>query len=34
VVSERDLIALAASGDPGAQRALYEAHVDRVYRLA
>lgn len=31
---ERDLIALAASGDPGAQRALYEAHVDRVYRLA
>jgi RNA polymerase sigma-70 factor (ECF subfamily) len=34
VVLERDLIALAASGDPGAQRALYEAHVDRVYRLA
>ena len=34
MVPERDLIALAASGDPGAQRALYEAHVDRVYRLA
>lgn len=31
---ERELIARAASGDPEAQRALYEAHVDRVYRLA
>jgi RNA polymerase sigma-70 factor (ECF subfamily) len=33
-VTERDVIARAASGDPEAQRALYEAHVDRVYRLA
>ncbi|MGQ0648802.1 MAG: RNA polymerase sigma factor [Gemmatimonadaceae bacterium] len=31
---ERDVIARAASGDSDAQRALYEAHVDRVYRLA
>jgi RNA polymerase sigma-70 factor (ECF subfamily) len=33
-VIEREVIARAASGDPDAQRALYEAHVDRVYRLA
>lgn len=31
---EREVIARAASGDPDAQRALYDAHVDRVYRLA
>lgn len=31
---ERELIARAANGDSEAQRALYEAHVDRVYRLA
>lgn len=33
-VSESDLIARAVGGDPSAQRALYDAHVDRVYRLA
>ena len=33
-VDERQLIARAASGDGAAQRALYDAHVDRVYRLA
>lgn len=33
-VTERELVARAAAGDAGAQRALYEAHVDRVYRLA
>ena len=33
-VSESDLIARAVGGDPTAQRALYDAHVDRVYRLA
>ena len=33
-VDERQLIARAASGDEAAQRALYDAHVDRVYRLA
>ena len=31
---ERELIARAAAGDGDAQRALYDAHVDRVYRLA
>jgi RNA polymerase sigma-70 factor, ECF subfamily len=31
---ERSLIARAAAGDRGATRALYEAHVSRVYRLA
>lgn len=31
---ERDLVGRAASGDPGAQRALYDRHVERVYRLA
>jgi RNA polymerase sigma-70 factor (ECF subfamily) len=33
-VSESELIARAVAGDDAAQRALYEAHVDRVYRLA
>ena len=33
-VDERQLIARAAAGDEAAQRALYDAHVDRVYRLA
>ena len=28
------MIARATAGDPLAQRALYESHVDRVYRLA
>ena len=31
---ERELIARAVQGDAQAQRALYDAHVDRVYRLA
>lgn len=33
-MSERDLIERAKSGDGDAERALYEAHVDPVYRLA
>ena len=33
-VSESQLITRALEGDPAAQRALYDAHVDRVYRLA
>ncbi|MGH7699793.1 MAG: RNA polymerase sigma factor [Gemmatimonadales bacterium] len=33
-MDERDLIARARSGDGTAERALYDAHVDRVYRLA
>ena len=33
-MSESQLIARAIEGDPAAQRALYDAHVDRVYRLA
>jgi RNA polymerase sigma-70 factor (ECF subfamily) len=32
-VDERDLISRARSGDGTAERALYDAHVDRVYRL-
>lgn len=31
---ERELIARALEADPGAERALYDAHVDRIYRLA
>ncbi len=31
---EAELIARARAGEPAAERALYEAHVDRVYRLA
>ena len=33
-VDERFLATRAAAGDAGAARALYDAHVDRVYRLA
>jgi RNA polymerase sigma-70 factor (ECF subfamily) len=33
-VTDRDLIARVLAGDPAAERALYDAHVDRVYRLA
>jgi RNA polymerase sigma-70 factor (ECF subfamily) len=33
-LDERALIARAVAGDASAQRALYDAHVDRVYRLA
>jgi len=33
-VDERTLIAAVRAGDPAAERQLYEAHVDRVYRLA
>jgi RNA polymerase sigma-70 factor, ECF subfamily len=33
-VTEADLIEDAKSGNAGAERALYEAHVDRIYRLA
>jgi len=33
-MQEQELIQGALSGDPSAERALYEAHVDRVYRLA
>ena len=32
--SEPTLIERARRGEPSAQRALYEAHVDRIYRLA
>jgi RNA polymerase sigma-70 factor (ECF subfamily) len=33
-VPESDLIDRVLAGDPAAERALYGAHVDRVYRLA
>jgi RNA polymerase sigma-70 factor (ECF subfamily) len=33
-VHEAELIARARAGDSAAERALYETHVDRVYRLA
>jgi RNA polymerase sigma-70 factor (ECF subfamily) len=33
-LDERALIARAVAGEPSAQRALYDAHVDRIYRLA
>jgi RNA polymerase sigma-70 factor (ECF subfamily) len=33
-LSERELVERARDGDEAAFRALYEAHVDRVYRLA
>jgi RNA polymerase sigma-70 factor (ECF subfamily) len=33
-VDESQLIARVRTGDSAAQRALYDAHVDRVYRLA
>jgi RNA polymerase sigma-70 factor (ECF subfamily) len=33
-VDETSLIARAVRGDAAAERALYDAHVDRIYRLA
>jgi RNA polymerase sigma-70 factor (ECF subfamily) len=33
-VDDRTLIARVLAGDPSAERAMYDAHVDRVYRLA
>jgi RNA polymerase sigma-70 factor, ECF subfamily len=33
-VEERELIRRVLAGDPGAERTMYEAHVDRVFRLA
>jgi RNA polymerase sigma-70 factor (ECF subfamily) len=33
-VDERQLISRVLARDPDAERALYDAHVDRVYRLA
>jgi RNA polymerase sigma-70 factor (ECF subfamily) len=33
-VEQRDLVTRVLAGDPGAERELYDAHVDRVYRLA
>jgi RNA polymerase sigma-70 factor (ECF subfamily) len=33
-VNDTELIGRILAGDPGAERELYEAHVDRVYRLA
>jgi RNA polymerase sigma-70 factor (ECF subfamily) len=32
-VNDRELIGRVLAGDPGAERAMYEAHVDRVFRL-
>lgn len=32
--SDRDLVARCLAGDADAERALYDAHVERVYRLA
>jgi RNA polymerase sigma-70 factor, ECF subfamily len=34
VPTEQDLIARCRAGDAGAERALYDNHVERVYRLA
>lgn len=33
-MNETELVARAVAGDAAAQRTLYDAHVDRVYRLA
>lgn len=33
-MDEQQLIQQVLAGDPAAERALYEAHVDRVYRLS
>ena len=33
-MTDQELIARVLNGEPAAERALYEAHVDRVYRLA
>ncbi len=32
-MEERQLVSRAVEGDPAAERELYEAHVDRIYRL-
>jgi RNA polymerase sigma-70 factor (ECF subfamily) len=32
-VEERELISRVLAGDPSAERAMYDAHVDRVFRL-
>jgi RNA polymerase sigma-70 factor, ECF subfamily len=32
-VEERELISQVLAGDPSAERAMYDAHVDRVFRL-
>jgi RNA polymerase sigma-70 factor (ECF subfamily) len=32
-VEERELIRRVLAGDPGAERTMYETHVDRVFRL-
>jgi RNA polymerase sigma-70 factor, ECF subfamily len=32
-VNDRELIGRVLAGDPGAERALYDAHVDRIFRL-
>jgi RNA polymerase sigma-70 factor (ECF subfamily) len=33
-VTDKQLVARCLAGDRAAERALYDAHVDRVYRLA
>ncbi len=33
-MNERELLTRAQAGDPAAERAIYDTHVDRVYRLA
>jgi RNA polymerase sigma-70 factor (ECF subfamily) len=33
-LNERELLTRAQAGDPAAERAIYDTHVDRVYRLA
>lgn len=33
-MDDRQLVARCISGDPAAERALYDTHVDRIYRLA
>jgi len=33
-LNERELLTRAQAGDPVAERAIYDTHVDRVYRLA
>ena len=33
-MDESQLLAKVRAGNPAAERALYDAHVDRVYRLA
>jgi RNA polymerase sigma-70 factor (ECF subfamily) len=34
MVDERELIARVRAADPEAERALYDAHVDRIFRMA